>query len=116
MIGTLVLFSILSYAISNHLVYAHGPFHVYDGIRALAEKMHPQLGELFSCMICMPTWVGMLLSVFNSFFFPNTPLTPFNLEAFSAMPWWIIMVLDGFLASGIVWLIHTFQEHFEGDE
>lgn len=116
MIETLVLFSILTYAISNHLVYAHGPFHVYDKIREIAEKVHPQLGELFSCMICMPTWIGMGLSVFNSLLFPSVTLTPFNDYEFSDMPWWIIMALDGFLASGIVWLIHTLQEHFESNE
>jgi hypothetical protein len=28
-------------------------------------------------------------------------------------PWWIIMILDGFFASGIVWLINTVQEALE---
>ena len=57
------VFSIIAYAISNHFVYAHGPMHIYDHIRCLADKIHPNLGELFQCMICFPTWVGMILSV-----------------------------------------------------
>ena len=28
-------------------------------------------------------------------------------------PWWIIMILDGFFASGIVWLIHQLEEMME---
>ncbi len=107
------IFSILSYAISNHFVYAHGPMHLYDKIRDTAERIHPNLGELFACMICFPTWVGFVLSAANSLFIPNVSLTPMTLLLNGLAPWWIIMVLDGFFASGIVWLINTIQETFE---
>ena len=102
----LFVFSITAYAISNHFVYAHGPMHIYD-------KIHPNLGELFSCMICFPTWVGMILSATNSLSLPALKLTPFMLLLSGNAPWWIIMILDGFFASGIVWLIHTLQEALE---
>jgi len=107
------IFSIVSYAISNHFVYAHGPAHIYDKIRDLANKIHSNLGELFSCMICFPTWVGFILSACNSFFYPTLTLTPFMLLLGAVAPWWVIMILDGFFASGIVWLIHTVQEALE---
>jgi hypothetical protein len=107
------IFSIVSYAISNHFVYAHGPMHLYDKIRELACKIHPNLGELFECMICFPTWVGFILSAANSLFLPAVNLTPFTILMGTVVPWWVIMVLDGFFASGIVWLIHTFQEAME---
>jgi hypothetical protein len=107
------VFSIIAYAISNHFVYAHGPMHVYDHIRCLAEKIHPNLGELFSCMICFPTWVGFILSASNSLLLPTLKLTPMMILTFGYVPWWIIMILDGFFASGIVWLIHTAQEALE---
>jgi hypothetical protein len=107
------VFSIVAYAISNHFVYAHGPVHIYDKIRDLANKFSPNLGELFSCMICFPTWVGFILSVANSFFLPELAVTPMMLLLASYAPWWIIMILDGFFASGIVWLIHTVQEALE---
>jgi hypothetical protein len=109
----LFVFSITAYAISNHFVYAHGPMHIYDKIREIAAKIHSNLGELFSCMICFPTWVGMILSVANSLSLPMLKLTPFMLLLSGSAPWWIIMILDGFFASGIVWLIHTLQEFFE---
>lgn len=107
------VFSVVAYAISNHFVYAHGPMHIYDHIRCLAEKIHPNLGELFQCMICFPTWVGFMLSVLNSLFLPLVSLTPGMLLMDMYAPWWVIMVFDGFFASGIVWLIHTAQEALE---
>ena len=112
------IFSILSYAISNHFVYAHGPMHIYDKIREIANKIHSNLGELFSCMICFPTWIGMILSAMNSLFLPSLSLTPMMLLLNTYAPWWIIMILDGFFASGIVWLLHTLQgalERFNND-
>ena len=71
------VFSVIVYSISNHFVYAHGPMHVYDKIRNIAQRIHPNLGELFECMICFPTWVGMALSAMNYFFLNGVALTPF---------------------------------------
>ena len=110
---TIFIFSIVAYAISNHFVYAHGPMHIYDWIRNTVVKIHPNLGELFQCMICFPTWVGFILSAANSLFLPYTELTPGMIVLGTLAPWWIIMILDGFFASGIVWLIHTLQEALE---
>ena len=110
---TIFIFSIVAYAISNHFVYAHGPMHIYDWIRDTAAKIHPNLGELFQCMICFPTWVGFILSAANSLFLPYTELTPGMIMLNTLAPWWIIMIIDGFFASGIVWLIHTLQEALE---
>ena len=107
------IFSILAYSVSNHLVYAHGPMHLYDGIRSIANKIHPNLGELFSCMICFPTWVGFAFSAANSLFLPNISLTPLMILLNGLVPWWIIMILDGFFASGVAWLINTVQEALE---
>ena len=109
----ILVFTVVSYAISNHFVYAHGPMHLYDRIREAANKLSPNLGELFSCMICFPTWVGFILSAANSLFLPYVHATPATLVIGGVAPWWVIMVLDGFFASGAVWLIHTAQEALE---
>jgi hypothetical protein len=87
--------------------------HIYDWIRDTAAKIHPNLGELFQCMICFPTWVGFILSAANSLFLPYIGLTPGMIMLGTLAPWWIIMIIDGFFASGIVWLIHTLQEALE---
>ena len=107
------IFSILAYSISNHFVYADGPMHLYDSISSLAAKIHPNLGELFGCMICFPTWVGFILSAANSWLLPTVALTPMMLVANGLAPWWAIMIFDGFFASGISWLISTVQEALE---
>lgn len=107
------VFSMLVYSISNHFVYAHGPFHLYDKIRHLAETVHPQLGELFSCMICFPTWVGMSLSALNVLLLPSMFLTPMYIILGSSAPWWVIIALDGFFGSAVGWLIDTIQISLE---
>lgn len=107
------VFSVIVYSISNHFVYAHGPMHVYDKIRNIAHRIHPNLGELFECMICFPTWVGMALSAMNYFFLNGVALTPFMILLNGIAPWWIIIALDGFFGSAVGWLIDTFQSAVE---
>lgn len=107
------VFSVLVYSISNHFVYAHGPFHLYDKIRSISEKVHPQLGELFSCMICFPTWVGMALSALNVLLLPSVHLTPMFIVLGVNAPWWVIIILDGFFGSAVGWLIDTMQSALE---
>lgn len=109
----LFVYCITAYGVSNHFVYAHGPMHMYDKIRELASKIHPNIGELFNCFICFPTWVGMIASVSNMLLIPTLQLTPFMMLAYGSLPWWIIMLLDGFFTSGICWLIDTWQENLE---
>ena len=71
------------------------------------------LEEMFSCMICLPTWVGMFLSAVNLIFFPYTPFTPMNMVLYAENLWPIVIFFDGLIASGGNWLIHTFQEMME---
>lgn len=61
-------------------------------------------GELFTCMICLPFWVGVLLSVF-AFSITEEYL---HIQT-NTLAWF----LDGCLTSGAVWLIHTLQEKLE---
>lgn len=72
------------------------------------------LEEMSSCMICLPTWVGMFLSVVNLIFFSYTPLTPMNMVLCGGNLWPIVIFFDGLIASGGNWLLHTLQECLEG--
>lgn len=105
----LIVYVLTAYGVSNHFVYAHGPAHMYDKIRDVATKIHSNLGELFSCMICFPTWIGMLASIGNMLIIPSACITPFMMLLYGIAPWWIIMILDGFFTSSAVWLIDTWQ-------
>ena len=109
-----LVYAIFAYSLSNLFVFAHGPFHLFDHIRDGAARISEETGELFQCMICFPTWVGMCASLANHFLLPEIPLTPTALiVGQSIMPWWCMMITDGVITSGLVWLIHTFQEMME---
>jgi hypothetical protein len=61
-------------------------------------------GELFTCMICLPTWWGFIIS-----FLVFSPAIMY-LGVSSIV---LAVFLDGCLASGAVWLLHTIQESIE---
>lgn len=109
----LLLFIFIAYGLSNILIYGS----IFENFRNKMDKISPKFfGKLFSCFICLPTWVGFLgsfliwsptihygivsegINFFNLFTIPKELISTF---------------LDGCLTSGIVWLIHTFQESME---
>jgi hypothetical protein len=109
----LFIYSIMVYGICNIIVFGSGPFSIFERIREWANNIGEHFGQLFSCMMCLPTNLGIFLSLLNWFFIPIA-FTPFNL-LFIGYPslWWLAMILDGAFTSGIVWLIHHVQEYFE---
>lgn len=97
----LIVFLLISYGISNIVIFST----IFKGWREFWLKHSPNFfGKLFTCMICLPFWVGILLSyiVFS--------IT----ESFLGVDnFYINLFLDGCLTSGGVWLIHTIQEKLE---
>lgn len=59
----------------------------------------PYLGDLFYCPPCVGFWVGMAFSVCLM-----SAASPFT------SVWWKAMLLDGFAASGLVYLAHVTAE------
>jgi len=102
-----LLFIGVSYGISNIIVFGS----IFDKMRCFFEKHNPGfLGQLFTCMICLPTWVGFILSYgFHLLGYPQ--LTPFGSIGLDVL--WLKVFLDGCLVSGAVWFIHTIQERLE---
>lgn len=106
-----LLFILIAYGFSNIVVYGS----IFHGLRTFLTKISPNFwGKLFSCMMCLPTWVGFLLSL--TFFSPTIyhgleDLTVFNL--FVIPKEYSSIFFDGVLASGTVWLLHTTQEMME---
>ena len=107
------IFSLAVYGISNTIVFANGPFHIFKKMHEYLEKTHPMLNEGLSCMICCPWWTGMIISAINILFFPIFPITPMNYVISDKMLFPFIIFLDGAIGSGINWLIHTLQESLE---
>tara|TARA_R110000796_G_scaffold18980_2_gene57140 strand:- start:7795 stop:8094 length:300 start_codon:yes stop_codon:yes gene_type:complete len=96
----LVIFILVCYGISNIMVFSS----VFKWWRDVWVRISPNFfGELFNCMMCLPYWIGMILSLMG--------FSPFLHYYETEM--WIAMFIDGFLASGSVWLLHTLQEKLE---
>ena len=107
------MYSIMAYAISAMLVYFSGPFNVVGKFRDWITSKHETFDELFSCMFCLPTNIGIVLSIV-SLAFMSIPITPFTLFFdYQYDMWPVIIMLDAFYTGGIVYIIHTLQEYFE---
>lgn len=106
------LYCIMAYGACNVIVFGSGPFKIFERIRYYAEGIGEHFGQLFSCMMCMPTNFGIICSLVNWFLIPIA-FTPFNIVFAGTTLWWLAMLCDGAFTSGIVWLLHTIQEHIE---
>jgi ABC-type polysaccharide/polyol phosphate export permease len=59
--------------------------------------------------MCLPTWLGPLISYLD-ITYGSGVLSP----TFSYLDsLWVSLMFDGFIASGIVWFINTVQDWFE---
>lgn len=110
---SILCYMLVSYGIANLFVYSNGPFHIFEHWRKFTNKLHSQIGELFTCMICLSTWIGLSLSLINIFLLPTVPFTPFNIILNNTNLYWLIVVLDMGFTSGCVWLIHQLEEMME---
>lgn len=103
----ILLTILVCYGISNIIVYGS----IFEGLRDRLTLFSPDFwGKLFSCMMCLPFWVGFFLSV-SSQFTGYTQFSPFFSNGLENP--YISVFLDSCLLSGTTWLIHTLQEHFE---
>jgi len=97
----LIVYFLIAYGISNIMVFSS----IFEGWRLFWKRHNPSvLGELFSCMICLPFWVGIFLS------FTIFSISDFYLYITENI---FKYFFDGCLTSGGVWLIHTLQEKWE---
>lgn len=112
---TFFIFILSVYGLSNMIVYTSGPFNIFDYIKTLSGNIHSSLEHLLSCMICLPTWIGIILSLINILFLNNIYITPANLLIHNSNDWPIIILLDGSIASGGAWLINTIQLWIENN-
>lgn len=118
----LFVYILCAYGLSEMVVFGRGPFGVFEKWREIAHNIGDGFGELFTCMLCFPTWVGMTLSFIDIVFIPFTQFTPFNM-VFGLFPggFWLnlfTVLLDGFATAGICWLLYQVEEALErvGDD
>lgn len=102
MIGTFLL---LTYGITNIAVFGS----IFQSWRDLWDRVSPNFfGRLFSCPLCLSTWVGFILSFTFGTLGYQTPMSLYGIDNF-----WLMVFLDGCITSGGVWLLHTAQEFLE---
>lgn len=109
----ILVYILTCFGLCTILIDSIGPWHVFEKCHTWMEKHTPMLGELFSCYICLPTWVGLIASILNIILMPYFSITPFNILLYGIMPWYVIAPLDAMFTSGSIWLIHTFQSAVE---
>ena len=95
------------YGFSNMVVFSSGPFRIFEKIREWSSNLSEHFGTLFSCMICLPANVGWIASIIDWFLIPNLALTPFNILLVGTNLWWVALIADCCLTSGLVWIIHN---------
>ena len=108
-----IIYCILAYGLANTIIYANGPFHMFVHMHRIANRIHPQLEEMLSCFICLPYWIGFLFSALDVLLVDGVSFTPMNRVFDGAIPWYVIVFLDGIFTSGAVWLINTLQTKWE---
>ena len=105
----LLIFILTVYGISNILVYSS----IFEGFRDFLTKFGTgpkSLSKLFSCMMCLPTWIGFIVSIIFNINNIPTPLSIFNPESML-----LTTFLNGMIASGGVYAFNVLVEFFEGN-
>ena len=103
---SVILFFLASYGVSNIIIYGS----IFESFRNFLIKYNPSFfGALVTCFICLPFWVGVVMSSILSYYGYN--ISPFGIIGIKE--WYLKLFLDGVITSGTVWLIHTIQERIE---
>lgn len=109
----LLIFLLIAYGICNIMVFSS----IFRRWRDFWTTISPDFwGTLFTCMICLPTWVGFVGSalIWSPTEQYGIITEGLNVMGLFTIPKGLISVfLDGCLTSGAVWLIHSFQEAIE---
>ena len=103
---------IFAYGLSNMIIFARGPFGMFEKWRSFSHSLSDGFGELFTCPMCLSTWIGLLFSLINILFVPF-PFTPFNMVFGVGNHIALTLIMDMGFTSGIVWLLHQLEEMME---
>ena len=114
---TVICYFLCAYGVCNLLVYGAGPFNMLAYMRLYLSRWSENLGNLFGCMMCLPTNYGLIFSLVDWFLIPGIALSPFNiiLGGLGGWYWILAMLCDAGITSGVVWLIHEVDDRLGVD-
>lgn len=104
-----LIFILMCYGACNNMIYGSA----FEGFRNLLAKTGTggySLHKLFTCFMCLGTWMGFTLS-FIMIHLGYISSTPIGSIGINNIP--LAIFLNGLLSAGGVWLCHTIQEAFE---
>jgi hypothetical protein len=99
-----LIFILVCYGACNNLIYGS----IFEGFRKTLSKFGTggySLYKLFTCFMCLSTWIGFIISALLMYTNSTTPLSINNQ--------YLSIFLHGLLSTGGVWLIHNFEEMLE---
>ena len=112
---TLFCYIAFAYGISYIFTNSYGPKNVFANLREWAESVGPNFGLLFRCMICFPTNLGIIFSLFNWFLLPIA-ISPFNIIFADQHTWYmgiLAAIMDGCLTGGICKVIYNIDDFID---
>lgn len=106
---TTLIFLLISYGACNNIIYGS----LFEGFRSFLSKFGTgpySIHKLFTCFMCLGTWMGFALTViYNHFgYISLTPMASLGITNL-----YLVIFLNGLLASSGVWLINTLQDALE---
>lgn len=102
-----LIFSLVVFGLTNIVVGSK----LFSPVRDRLQQINPRLGELAKCMMCAGFWVGLFVSILG--------LNLCNQLRHSTSSWaWKILDcgLDGFLASGVAWILFVVLARLGSEE
>lgn len=109
---TILSYIIFAFGFAEILIFFNGPFDIVEKFRKFAHWIHPKFGELFTCVACCSTWIGLFFSALNYWVIP-IKFTPFNIIFADTQLWWLILFMDGMFTCGTTWLLYQLEEMME---
>jgi membrane-anchored protein YejM (alkaline phosphatase superfamily) len=98
------IFLLICYGATNNLIWGS----IFSGFRNSLQKFGTgpySLHKLFTCFMCLGTWIGFAVSAI--FLLAGIPLPLVVVNP------WLAVFLHGLLSAGGTWLLNTIQEAFE---
>ena len=110
----ILIYSLMCYGLSSAFVYYTGPFDIFSKFRDFLASNSGKLTELFSCMFCLPTNIGIVMSILSMTLFNGLYFTPFTILFGGDFSMWpLIIIFDGFYTGAVVSIIDAIVNKIE---